>query len=291
VICQAAGDQTYPSVSGDWVVWMDNRTGNPDIYLYNLIENVEWPLAAGPQLDMYPDIKDDIVVWMHYEEQFESWAIRALDIVAVNRSQLERGITEPSRPSLSEETLAWADRPIPAFGWFVHKKPLYATEAREVVPPRGSGPDAGGSIVVYQEFQNNNWDISMWSGQTRTPVYSGPGNQINPTTDGSLIVWQDDRNGSWDLYSYEISTRKISQLTSHPSDQTNPHLADGVLVWQDNRNGDWDIRGLDISTGVEMEIYSGPADQTDPRTGSSRIVWVDDRDGKKDVYMYEIYRE
>ncbi|MCR3883876.1 MAG: biopolymer transporter Tol, partial [Methanothrix sp.] len=291
VICQAPGDQTYPAVSGDWVVWMDNRTGNPDIYLYNLVENVEWPLAAGPELDMYPDIFDDVVVWMYYEEQFQSWAIRALDIVAVNRTQLQRGISVPSRPSISEEMLAWGDLPIAAFGWRVQKKPLYSTETMEAIPPRGEQPDAGGSIVVYQEYRNDNWDVSIWSGSSRTPINAGPGNQKNPTTDGSLVVWQDDRSGNWDLYSYDLATRKVEAVTNHPSNQTNPHLRDGFLVWQDDRNGDWDIRAMDLSAGKEMEIFTGPGNQTDPRTGSSKIVWVDDSMGKKDVYMYEIYRE
>ncbi len=89
----------------------------------------------------------------------------------------------------------------------------------------------------------------MWSGTTRTPVYAGPGDQIYPTTDGSLVVWQDDRNGNWDLYSYDLATGKVEQLTFDPSNQTRPHLQDGVLVWQDDRDGDWDIRALDLATG------------------------------------------
>jgi beta propeller repeat protein len=291
VICQASGDQTSPAVSGDWVVWMDNRTENPDIYLYNLIENVEWPLAAGPELDMYPEIMDDVVVWMYFEEQFDSWAIRTLDIPTVNRTQLQRGISVPTRPSISEEMLAWGDLPIAGFGWRVQKKPLYTTETMEAIPPRGENPDAGGSVVVYQDDQNGDEDIYIWSGTTRRPLYSGAGDQTFPTTDGKIVVWQDDRNGNWDLYSSDLATGKVEQLTSDPSDQTSPHLRDGILVWQDDRNGDWDIRAMDLSTRQEMEIYTGPGDQTDPRTGDSKIVWVDDRKGDKDVYMYEIYRE
>ncbi|HII07656.1 MAG TPA: biopolymer transporter Tol, partial [Methanotrichaceae archaeon] len=276
-----------------WVVWMDNRTENPDIYLYNLIENVEWPLAAGTELDMYPDIRNDVVVWMHLEEEFDAWAIRTLDIPTVNRTQLVRGLSVPSRPSISEETLAWGDLPIAAFGWDVQKKPLYSTEAREAIPPRGDqmNPDAGGTLAVYQDNQNGDWDVYMWSGQTRKPVFSGPGDQTRPTTDGNLIVWQDNRNGNWDLYSYDPATGKVTQLTSDPSDQARPHLRDGILVWQDDREGDWDIRARDLSTGKEMEIFTGPGDQTDPRTGNDKIVWVDDRKGDKDVYMYEIYRD
>jgi beta propeller repeat protein len=270
---------------------MDNRTQNPDIYLYNLVENVEWPLAAGREFDMYPDIINDVVVWMYLEEEFNSWAIRALDIPTVNRTQLQRGITVPSRPSISEEILAWGDLPIAAFGWRIQKKPLYTTEAMEAIPPRGENPSVGGSQVVYQDNQNGNWDIYIWSGTTRKPVYTGPGDQTHPTTDGSLVVWQDNRNGNWDLYSHDLATGKVEQLTSDPSNQTSPHFRDGVLVWQDDRNGDWDIRALDLATGREMEIFTGPGNQTDPRTGSDRIVWVDDRKGDKDIYMYEIYRE
>lgn len=160
--------------------------------------------------------------------------------------------------------LAWGDLPIAGFGWRVQKKPLYTTETMEAIPPRGEQPDAGGNVVVYQTDQNGEWDVYIWSGQTRKPVFSGPGDQTFPTTDGSMVVWQDNRNGNWDLYASDLATGKVTQLTSDPSNQERPHLRDGILVWQDDRNGDWDIRAMDLSTGRRWRSIRVPATRPIP---------------------------
>lgn len=271
---------------------MDNRTGNPDVYIYNLVENLEWPLAAGPDLDMYPDIKNDIVVWTHYVPNLESWALFTFDIPAVNRSWLEGGLSVASPPSVSEEILAWEDR---FSRWTVRKRSLYTLEPKETIPPWGADPmkpNAGGSIVVYQYYDKSkgDWDIYMWKGrEIKIPVFTGPGDQINPATDGRLIVWQDHQNGSWDIRAYDLGTGTVSQKTSSVGDEINPDVDGDLLVWQDNRGGDWDIRALDFTCGEEIDICSDPGNQTDPRVGGNKIVWVDDRRGDKDIRLYERY--
>ncbi len=294
IICEAPGNQTCAAVSGDWVVWMDNRTDTPDVYIYNLVENLEWPLAAGPDQDMYPDIKNDIVVWTHYVPNLESWTLFTFDIPAVNRSWLEGGggLSVASPPSVSEEILAWEDH---TSRWTVRKRPLYTSESMEVIPPWGAepmNPNAGGSIVVYQYYDKakGEWDIYMWKGrEIKVPVFTGPKDQINPATDGRLIVWQDRQNGSWDIRAYDLGTGKVSQKTSSEGDEINPDVDGDLLVWQDNRGGDWDIRALDLTSGEVIEICSDPGNQTDPRVGGDKIVWVDDRRGDKDIRLYERY--
>jgi len=178
-----------------------------------------------------------------------------------------------------KEILAWSDLPIASFGWIIQKKPLYSTEPKEAIPPRGKNSDAGGSVMVYQyeDKSTGNWDVYLWVGQNRQPLATGPGDQVNPVTDGKKVVWQDNKNGNWDLYSYDLVSGAVLRLTSATSDQINPDLDGDFLVWQDNKNGNWDVLGMDLLTGKEIEIYTGPGDQTDPRVGNSKVVWVSDQ--------------
>jgi beta propeller repeat protein len=52
-----------PSVSGDTVVWRDNRNGNYDIYGYNLNSQTEFLICSSVPESCRPRVSGNIVVW------------------------------------------------------------------------------------------------------------------------------------------------------------------------------------------------------------------------------------
>jgi beta propeller repeat protein len=289
VVCRAPGEQSRPAVSGNFVVWMDNRTGNPDIYVYDLFRNVEIPLAGGPLYDMYPDIRGTVIAWVGQNPQHDNWAVRTFDVITANRSQLTGAeFFTPSPISIGDKYLVWQD--LSFAGWRLYKKLVYGgTEPVEAIPPSGTNPRTAGDIAVYQDNKDGNWNVYIWKGQQKNPVTLDPADQINPATDGYIVVYQDNRNGNWDIYAFDTNNSKEIRITSDTTDQTNPDIESGVIVWQDRRNGDWDIYAFDLSTGKEIPICIAPGDQTEPRIGSRKIVWTDNRSGDKDIYIYDSY--
>jgi len=272
------------------VVWQDNRSGNPDLYVYSLAQEVELPLSATPYPDAYPDVYNEVIAWDGYDPTKETWTIRTFDVAIDNRSELVSGLTVPAKISLSDQYLAYSDLPIESFGWRVYKKLLFGVESREAIPPSGTNVDAGKGIVVYQDNKTSgNWDIWIWKGQERKALITDPSDQIEPATDGDTVVWQDNRNGNWDIYAYDLNTSKEVQITSDPSDQTNPDVDNGVVVWQDKRDGNWDIYAYDLKAQKEIRICIAPGDQMEPRIGSGKIVWTDGRGKDLDIYIYENY--
>ncbi|MDD1736112.1 MAG: biopolymer transporter Tol, partial [Methanothrix sp.] len=298
IICKAPGDQSHPSVGGDdiighYVAWMDNRTGKPDVYVYSLGQELELPLAVGPNYNMYPDISGEVVAWMAQVPDPRNpdkggWAIRTFDIAAVNHTELVSALNSPSPPSISDQYLAWADT-FSTFGWSVYKKLLFGMEAREAIQPGGINPRAGKNIVVFQQKDktSGNWNVMLWKGQQKTQLTQGAGDHISPSTDGSTVVWQDNRNGNWDIYAYDLNTSKETRITKGSADHVMPDVENGIIVWQDKRNGNWDIYAYDLSTKQEKVISKAAGDQTEPRIRTGRIVWTDNRSGDKDIYMYE----
>jgi len=55
--------QRNPVISGNYILWEDNRYGNFDIYLYNLLTNNEQRLIANSADQIRPSISGNKVVW------------------------------------------------------------------------------------------------------------------------------------------------------------------------------------------------------------------------------------
>lgn len=64
--CTSASSLGTPAVSGNFVVWQDNRNGNWDIYGYDLLTQTEFPVATSVGDQMRPTIDGNIVVWEDY---------------------------------------------------------------------------------------------------------------------------------------------------------------------------------------------------------------------------------
>jgi len=298
LICNAAGDQSFPVVGGNdqvgyYVAWMDNRTGNPDIYVYSLAQEIELTIAEGPYEDMYPDIEGSIIAWisrnpMNQYNIDDYWSIRTSDISIVNSTELVYGLENADPISLSGNNLAYLRNNY--FGRTVYMRPLYEKEVPSDYSVNGINQRAGGDYVVYQDNKLGSSDIWMWTqGKSPVALTSDTSDQTNPATDGHTVVWQDNRNGNWDIYAYDLNTRKETQITNDLADQTNPDVENGVVVWQDNRFGNWDIYVYDCNAQKEKTICKDAANQTQPRIKTGRIVWTDDRSGDKDIYLFENY--
>jgi beta propeller repeat protein len=298
LICDADGDQSFPVVGGNdqvgyYVAWMDNRTGNPDIYVYSLAQKIERTIADGPYEDMYPDIKGSTIGWISRNplndyKIDDYWSIRTSDLSTFNYNEVVFGLEYAAPISLSSNSVAYLRKNY--FGWAVYVRPFYEKEVIPDYPPNGINPRAGGDYVVYQDNKSGSYDIWMWKqGSDPVALANYLGEQMNAATDGYTVVWQDNRNGNWDIYAYNLNTREETQITKDLADQTNPDVENGVVVWQDNRNGNWDIYIYNCNAQKEKAICTDAANQTQPRINAERIVWTDDRSGDKDIYLYENY--
>ena len=154
IICRAPGDQSRPVVGGNdqigyYVAWMDNRTGNPDVYVYSLAQEIELPIAASPYEDMYPDISGSIIGWIARnplnQYQIENyWSIRTFDIAIDNSTELVYGLENVTPISLSEDYLGYLRKNY--FGWMVYMRPLFEKEVTPDYPPNGINQRVGGDF-------------------------------------------------------------------------------------------------------------------------------------------------
>lgn len=105
----APGNQSFPRISGDSVIWMDIRNGgrdNPDLYLFNIKTGTETCLTQPKMLRAIPYIQGDQVLWA--EKIDGIFTIIHYDISTGTRNGLGPGsLHEGHIPQLSDNRVVW----------------------------------------------------------------------------------------------------------------------------------------------------------------------------------------
>lgn len=156
-------------------------------------------------------------------------------------------------------------------------------------------PDYSAGLGVWWDGRYGDGDIWAYSVLTghEFPIYTGPGEQVEPSISDGYVVWQDDRNGGWDIYGAEVdaatdAVKSVFPICTVAGSQTHPVVYGNTVVWQDYRNGTWDIYGARIAPTThaitEFPVAVQPRSQTWPSTDGTTVVWQDFRNGGWDIY-------
>jgi TolB protein len=203
------GDRFDPAVCGSLVVWTDMRNGNPDIYGRDLAGGQEFPIAATPATEAYPDCDGNRVVYMGIG------ATTGADIFLFDRTTGATTTVSAQpwnewQPAISGSRIVWQGWPgqglpsaiIQIFG-------VDLSTGAPIAVTTGSGnqtmPDISGTVVVWQDDRGKNpeaWYLDLASG-TEGPVVDTGGlapPEVAPQVSGRRVVWQQRQNGSWDVY-------------------------------------------------------------------------------------------
>jgi hypothetical protein len=267
-VCAAPNRQTDPAIAGDGaggavITWLDNRSGNADIYAQRLSaagmprwsrDGILISESQGDQRN--PALIGDgsgggIIVWRDARNgtNYDIYAER------VNGSGSNQ----------------WALNGIPVCG-----------APGDQGSPQIINDGVRGGIIVWTDNRNGNNDIYAqhidvsgyveWAADG-IPVCSAPGNQMYPaiTRDGlggTIIAWLDYRHGEGDIYAQRINGLGSAvwpadgiAVCKSPGEQFNPVIVSGngrgaIVSWYDYRSGS----GSDIyAQKVDRVGYLGDA--------------------------------
>ena len=189
-ICTDPGDQIKPRVSQTdpgqsddhvLVVWEDHRSGNADIYGYDVTEGTAFAVCTDGAQQTAPRISGNWVVWQ--DKRSGDWAIYGARIdTATDTAGAATAISPESASHLNE-----------------------------------TAPDVSGEFVVWVDTRYGDEDIL---GYDRTADYtfdicadSERAIQDQPAVDGNTVVWRDFRNDATsgsDIYGGDLRTSSRS---------------------------------------------------------------------------------
>jgi beta propeller repeat protein len=107
-VCRAEGDQTSPSVDGDWVVWEDSvLPDGGNIYAFNLKSGDQTTVcdADGPQI--VPDVWGDWVVWQDGRD--DEGDIHAFNLQTGEERAICTAENAQTNPAICGTWVVWED--------------------------------------------------------------------------------------------------------------------------------------------------------------------------------------
>jgi len=207
-------------------------------------------------------------------------------------------------------------------GWIEAGMPISVAPSSQWLPQIVSD-NAGGAIMVWQDYRDENWDIYAQRVDERGDVLwqvngigicTAPAQQEFPqiVTDGSggaIITWQDGRDGNWDVYAQRVDLdgnalwdQNGIAVTTDAANQYYPILmmdvSGGALItWQDERGAETKVyaQGVDasgsprwVADGITVSTATGSQTSHDMVTdgvGGTVVSWIQ-RDGNGETSLY-----
>jgi len=97
-----------PAISGDVIVWVDDRNGNLDIYGYDLSTATEFPVCTATGDQEIPSISGDVVVWQD-KRGGTDWDVYAYDLSTQTEWVVCADAANQSLPATDGSVVVWVD--------------------------------------------------------------------------------------------------------------------------------------------------------------------------------------
>ncbi|MFO8013701.1 MAG: PEP-CTERM sorting domain-containing protein [Phycisphaerae bacterium] len=307
-ICTQDGWQwtTGGAVSGDWVVWYDEREegppyptkeekdGNPtcgDIYGYHVPTATEIPIHTGPGRDTDVRVSGNTVVWATLYDDILGYDLATSQNFVVY-SEEHGGRRYPSTNGqyvFWQDTYTWDD-------WNIRGKNLDTGDVLTICDASGdqTEPDADGNLVVWQDGRNGKLDVygyNLATGQEFL-VSGKQANQRRAKVSGDWVVWMEGERGhDQDIYGLNLVTLEEVAISDHDGESRMPEIDGNIVVWRDNVGEDGTIAGGSNIWGYDLEsrerfvISALDKWQTFPSIDGNLMAWRQ----KDDTGRYDIY--
>lgn len=211
-----AGDQYYPDIYGDTLVYVDQSAGtfSGNLFMYDIAAGT-FPVQItddnmGPQFS--PSIYKHLIAYQTY-----SGPGADIFLYDAYRQEIVTVCDDPNEqrnPTIYGRRIFWEDNrngnwDIYMFYYYYYTGAMLhlewplspILEHNMAVKPNQADPHIWGNNLVFADDQNGNWDIYMYSFHnklwgTLIPISTAPDDEFGPRVFADKIVWYDDQDPS-----------------------------------------------------------------------------------------------
>ncbi|KAF5075777.1 PEGA domain-containing protein [Methanoculleus horonobensis] len=267
-ITNRTGDQYFPRVSDNWIIWIENESeGTMGLYLYDIANRSERRIVDCSPFRTIPVISGNWIGWVESRNDSSGQYLPCVCVYSIS----DDGITQVTRyPAMPSQT----------------------SISRSSMFDLISTLDISDNGIVWHDRRNGNMDIyyaNLTSGEEQQ-ITSSPADQTSPSASGDLIVWAEKIEGEYsNIHLYNLTSGDLKRITDYPAVRTDQVVSGDHVVWAQVRLSDYDICCYNISSGNTTWITSESTDQRWPKLSGDLIVWSDNRSGNgTEIYTYDL---
>lgn len=231
---------------GSKVLWADRRSGNFDIYYFDLNNGKEERLSDNSADQRYPVSNGDYVVWVDFRSGRSQLFCR--NFASGEEFQLCKSDGEQIEPSIYGSKVVFSEKRGGKYYVF-----LYDLDNRKEIRISKKEcdqrqPAIWGEMVIWADDRSNNWDIYSYNLKTglELPLTFDSLDQIRPKINGDTIIWQAQKDGKWELFLYDLNIKntinlldtKVSAFAPQKPDYTKENI---IKVSINGKNLNFDV--------------------------------------------------
>lgn len=287
--------QLEPDISGNTVVYVDDRFGGSDIFRTDTETGVETEVKKTLSPKYYPQISGDFMVWSggtgypvflyYYRISTSAYGILTAS-GAANDYDLD---------GVNAVWTDWSNIPDPNI--LISDLDVAPWSATGLTDSDGwqEGPGIDDNRVVWTDYTSLNGNIYMWDlGEpTKQQITSDTNNQSSPDISGDRIVYFDNSSGSLNVYLYNLLTSDTIPLTNNANNKQSLEIEGDYVIWNEQIGGVYEVFVYDLQTGETTNLTGDdPGEQRYPKIDSNHVVWEDLRDqANTHIWMATLTRE
>lgn len=280
-------DQYDPAISGNIIVYTDERGIDQDIWYYNLATHTEQPVTTAINDQLLSDVSDRIIVF----EDMQAGDVFAYSVLTNTTTDISKS-GHAMYPAIGQGLVAWEDtrdgnREIYAMN-------LTSGEQRRITNSIWSDtlPAVNNGIIVWQHCNNTDCNIYSydWASNTTRQITNTPDIDQLPRICDKIVVYERQTTaGTHEIYMFNLTSGVERQL---PFPHVNgcflrdPNISGDFVSFENFSQGVFHLMLCNIATDQVYQIPHGPSSQFLSDIDGNHIVYTDDRNGQLDVYMF-----
>ncbi|MFN7131257.1 MAG: TolB family protein, partial [Myxococcales bacterium] len=252
-ITRDAADQYDPAISGNLIVYTDNRGVDRDVYYFDLSSAQEVQVTAAHGAQELSDVHGSNIVYTDYT----AGDVVLYEVDTGNTFNLtHQSPGQAVEPAIGERLVVWQDNR--DGNWEIYARELGSGLERRVTTSGtpDMAPATSGLTVVWEQCPTStSCDIAAWDWDSATVrmITSTPGDERRPDISGRLVTYEAVRDGERDVYVFDLATWTEKRL-SMPGVQRNPNISGEYVAFEDLAGGASDILLWHVTTGSVFRV-------------------------------------
>ncbi len=289
----------YISTYEDKIVYMDDRSDNYDIYMYDLGEDKETRLTDNSSDQKHPFIHGNKVVYK--DNRNGNWDIYLYNLDTKKETQITSDSKNQYYPSIYDDKIAYlhevseSNFQLKVYDLDKKTTEICADDVYGSVPPYIYDNKVAAVAYANEEIWLEN--VGDDSGTRVAEALSGNNFRNGLGVFKNKVVYSEDTSGSYDIYLYDIEQKSRKTIASTGQDERYSFVyGDRIAYTRDNKSTSNNIYVYD--TGVEGTDYDGYKERqiatfnriARPHLSGTKVIWtsLDDWGLKQQIYLTEL---